>query len=203
LPRLTIIAGPNGAGKSTFSESLLQEQGIEAFDFDKEFHATWKLFSYDPAVEHGVRESIGEKFDNAKQDAIIRKTNFAFETNYHIPTIREIVIEFKAAGFETELIFIALISPSHAIERVKNRVANKGHSVDIHTIRERFEKGLELLDNSFSDYDSFTLFMSKDMDMEALVHIEDVRRNVITINREMSSSLQTKLPRLCNYLKTK
>jgi shikimate kinase len=78
LPRLSIIAGPNGAGKSTSSKSLLQDLGLEAFDFDKEFYNTWKLFSYDPAVENGVRESTEEKFLEAKQNAIVHQNDFAF-----------------------------------------------------------------------------------------------------------------------------
>ena len=201
MPRLTIIAGPNGAGKSTFSKKLLEEQGIEAFDFDKEFYNTWKRFDYDPAVERGVRESVADKFDEAKQNAIINRTNFAFETNYHIDTIIDTVTKFKAAGFETELLFIALLSADLAIERVKNRVLNNGHSVDIHTIRDRFEKGLELFNETIKEYGSVTLFLSKDMDVDALVHIEDVQRNVITINRDIPPSLQTKLKGLTTYLK--
>jgi predicted ABC-type ATPase len=201
LPRLTIIAGPNGAGKSTSSKSLLQEQGIEAFDYDKEFYGTWKLFGYDPPVEQGVRESITEKFDNAIQNAIHQKTNFGFETNYHAPIITNILNRFKAAGFETELLFIALPSPEEAIKRVKKRVANGGHAVDPATIKERFEKGLELLNNTFKEYDSFTLFLSLEMKMDILVDIADVQKKVININRGIPTSLKSKLWELTTYLK--
>ena len=164
MPRLTIIAGPNGAGKSTSSKSLLQERGIEAFDFDKEFYNTWRLFDFDPAVERGVRESIEEKYLEAKQNAIIHKNDFAFETNYHLPGVLETLADFKEAKFETELIFIALLSPDQAIERVKKRVAEKGHSVDKETITERFYSGLKILDQTFEDYQSFTLNLSLEND---------------------------------------
>ncbi len=202
MPRLTIIAGPNGAGKSTISKSLLEEQGIEAFDFDKEFYNTWgNLFGFDPMVESGVRESIEIKFSEAKLNSLQEKRNFAFETNYHVPIVIDTLASFKAAKFETELIFIALLSPEQAIKRVKRRVAEKGHSVDRETIIERFYSGLNVLDETFDKYESFTLNLSLENDFATLVHIEDVAAGLIKINNLIPLPLRMQLPKLCAYLK--
>ena len=201
MPSLVIIAGPNGAGKSTTSTKLLEDRGIEAFDFDKEFYNTWKLFGYDPAVERGVRESTEAKFIEAKQTAILTKTEFAFETNFNTATILETVNEFKSNGFDVYLIFISLLNEEHAIARVKNRVANGGHAVEEKTIRERFKQGLELLDNSFKEFKSIVLHFSTDNDSNVLVYIEDVAKNIVKINQGIPQGLKEKLPKFCRYLK--
>jgi predicted ABC-type ATPase len=201
LPRLTIIAGPNGAGKSTSSKSLLKEQGIEAFDFDKEFYNSWKVFGYDPAVERGVRESAEKKFIEARAAAIQERKSFAFETNYHVPEVIKNVSEFRQNNFETELIFIALLSPDQAIERVKTRVAQKGHSVDSETIIERFYSGLKILDETFDHYESFTLNLSLENDFLTLIHIEDLAKDIIKTNNAIPQSLRVHLPRLIDYVK--
>jgi predicted ABC-type ATPase len=160
LASLFIIAGPNGAGKSTNSKALLENEGIVAFDYDLELYNAWSIFSFDPAVESGVRESVSDKFLLLKQSAIEKKTSFAFETNYNTSQTG-LVEQFKNSGHKTYLLFIALPSVELAIERVKDRVAKGGHSVDESTIRERYTLGLEQLDNTFHQFDVVYLWLSK------------------------------------------
>ena len=142
MPVLTIIAGPNGAGKSTHSKELLADFGIEAFDFDKEFYAIWSGFNFDPYVEQGAFERAQKLYLDRRSVALQKKQNFAFETNYHTSEIHSVVEMFKSNRYHTELVFICLKSPDIAIERVKDRVAKGGHSVDEVTIRKRFQDGL-------------------------------------------------------------
>jgi predicted ABC-type ATPase len=148
LPVLTIIAGPNGAGKSTHSKELLTHFGIEAFDFDKEFYSIWSQFSFDPYIEQGAFDRAQKLYVDRRSVAIQQKQNFALETNYHTKQIFSVVDIFRSSGYHVELIFIFLESVSIAIERVKDRVAKGGHSVDEITIQERFKNGLSLLDES-------------------------------------------------------
>jgi ABC-type Mn2+/Zn2+ transport system ATPase subunit len=70
LASIYVIAGPNGAGKSTNSKNLLANEGIIAFDYDLELHHTWSMFSYDPGVEDGVRNSVSEKFLSLKKEIV-------------------------------------------------------------------------------------------------------------------------------------
>lgn len=157
MPYLSIIAGPNGAGKSTMSQSILLERGITAFDFDKELDSIWGQFDYDDAIIEGVWNSASNKFLQLKKEALLKKQNFAYETNFHTQDVINTVEEFKRSGFTTELIFLALPNIDMAIERVKDRVLKKGHGVSVETITERFKAGLELLDRSFQSFDIFTL----------------------------------------------
>jgi len=97
-PTLFIIAGPNGAGKSTISAALLQPFNIKAFDYDEELEQAWRRFSFDPAIENGVRNSVADLFLEKKNLAIQNKTDFAFETNYHHESVPQSVTRFKEAG---------------------------------------------------------------------------------------------------------
>lgn len=110
MASLFIIAGPNGAGKSTNSKTILENEGITAFDYDLELHKIWSMFSCDPAVEDGVRNSVSEKFLSLKEEALIDKKSFAFETNYHHISQFDLIDQFKKSGYATNLIFIALTS---------------------------------------------------------------------------------------------
>jgi predicted ABC-type ATPase len=199
LAAIYIIAGPNGAGKSTNSKALLANEEIIVFDYDLELHNTWSMFSYDPAVEDGVRNSVSEKFLSLKKEAIVNKTNFAFETNYHHVSLVDVIEKFRESGHEINLDFIALADVELAIERVKDRVSKGGHSVNEKTIRERFELGLALLDNTFQRFDVVRVYESKDNKNSAIytLHpsLKQIERHGI-LKRE----LQQRLPKLESFI---
>ncbi len=171
-PTLFIIAGPNGAGKSTTSAALLQPFNIKAFDYDKELEVAWGRFDFDPTIEDGVRESVGELFLQRKNTALQEKLDFAFETNYHHDSIVQTVNRFKEAGHQTVMIFLGLPSEESAIARVKRRVSQGGHSVDEKTIRERYRNGLLLLDRTFNIYDRMHLFLSQENSIKPILTLE-------------------------------
>lgn len=203
MPYLSIIAGPNGAGKSTMSQSLLLERNITAFDFDKEFDSIWKQFDYDDAILEGAWNSTSNKFLQLKEEALLKKQNFAYETNFHTQDVIKTVEEFKRNGFTIELIFLALPNVEMAIERVKDRVLKKGHGVSIETITERFKSGLEILDRNFQSFDIFTLVISSNTRNRNLLHIEDQRgTKVATIKKSIPIELKQQLPLLTQYLRT-
>jgi predicted ABC-type ATPase len=198
LATLFIIGGPNGAGKSTNSEYILRKHQIKAFDYDKELDHAWRPFGFDPAVEDGVRNSVGELFLEKKNLAIQNKTNFAFETNYHHESVPQTAKHFQEAGHETVLLFIALPSEEAAIDRVKLRVSQGGHSVDEKTIRERYNKGLELLDQTFQQYDRIDVFISKENKQETILWVEPQLKAGTVFDKE----LMNKLPRLSAFMKS-
>jgi predicted ABC-type ATPase len=201
LASLFIIGGPNGAGKSTNSKAILANEGVTAFDYDLELHKTWSMFSYDPAVEDGVRNSVSVKFLSLKKEAIANKTSFAFETNYHHPSQFNVVEQFRKSGHTTNLVFIALSAVETAIERVKYRVAKGGHSVDEKTIRERFELGLAQLDNTFQHFDVVWLFVSKENENSLIYTLHPILNQVERVG-ELSSGLQQRLPKLKDFIKS-
>ncbi|MFM7850815.1 MAG: hypothetical protein ACKO96_02625 [Flammeovirgaceae bacterium] len=192
MATLFIIGGPNGAGKSTNSAALLEPYSLTAFDYDKELELAWKRFSFDPVVEDGVRDSVGELFLQMKNAAIQNNTDFAFETNYHHDSIVQSVNRFKEAGHEAVMIFLALPSEESAIARVKRRVSQGGHSVDETTIRERYKKGLQLLDNTFDTYDRLHLYLSLENEVKLILTVDPKNKIV----HSGATQLMDKLPRL-------
>lgn len=199
MPILTVIARPNGAGKSFNSQSILSDRGIHSFDFDFEFNARWKQYSYDPFVERGVREYVGELFIERKQGAIKNALNFSFETNYHDQEVHKTVQDFKAVGYFTELIFMFLRNTDRAIQRVRDRVARGGHSVDEKTIIDRFHKGLQLLDSTYT-YDLISLYLSDENQMMAINYMEPPK-NIVIEFQALPPSLIEKLPRLAKFIR--
>lgn len=68
----------------------------------------------------------------------------------------------KRFGYETRLIFIGLQDQALAIKRVQIRVEEGGHFVHQSTIKERYDKGLMLLDKYYHEFDSVTIHESFD-----------------------------------------
>jgi len=199
LPVLTIIAGPNGAGKSTHSKELLSDFGIEAFDFDKEFHAIWSEFNFDPYIEQGASERAQKLYKERRAAALDKKQNFAFETHFHTEDVLSVVDLFRSKRYHIELIFIYLESPSLAIERVKDRVGKGGHYVEEGTIRKRFDAGLALLDENFNKFDLVSIYLSKQNDIEGVAILEPPRKKAISISR-IPVLLISQLPKLAEFI---
>lgn len=147
LPEFIVIAGPNGAGKSITSKSILKSFGIEAFDWDNEFHLKWKTFDFDPVVMEGIRESANEDFQVHINRAFTDRKSVAYETNFHSNYNFELADQARNLGYRNSLYFLALCDPEIGIRRVADRVQKGGHHVSEPTIRGRFKIGLEMLDN--------------------------------------------------------
>ena len=199
MPVLSIIAGPNGAGKSTHSNELLTDLEIEAFDFDKEFYSIWSQFDFDPSIEQGAFDRAQKLYTDCKTNALEQKQNFAFETNYHTKHVFSVIEIFRSNGYKIELIFICLESVDIAIERVKDRVAKGGHSVDQMTIRERFNNGLDLLDESFHQFDIVSIYVSKPNNIEAVLILEP-HQNKATIFAPIPTTLTSQLSKITQFV---
>lgn len=201
MKTLIIIAGPNGAGKSTTSAAHLEQFGITAFDFDKEYYSKWAQFDFDPLVGQGVRDSTADLFIELQQKAIRENESFSFETNFNnanllLPHINR----FREKGYQVDLIFLYLDSPEHAIARVKQRVANKGHNVPEEQILERYRMGLEVLDSHFEEFDYITLFKSDDNNMYPLITFLPLEKQIAKEHRPMLEELKHKLPNLTSFI---
>lgn len=200
MPSLFIIAGPNGAGKSTTSNDLLAKEGITAFDYDMELRNAWSNFSFDPAIEDGVRQSISSRFTDLKSEALLNKTSFAYETNYNVAQINTVNL-FRVAGHQTHLIFLALPNVAQAMDRVKDRAAKGGHNVDEATIKERFIAGLSHLDNSFQDFDTVDIYESHEKKNRLVCTLTPSLKRV-TIQSTLSPELARHLPKIEAFVRS-
>jgi predicted ABC-type ATPase len=157
MPDFTIIAGPNGAGKSSFSR-LLSTPGSLIFDADKVKAIKEKQYPDLPG------ESIGMMVDSAYWEAeeitIGEKKDLTVETNLRDDFLINRAIYFKGKGYTVNLIFMLLPDLKTSMDRVNLRVDQKGHFVDIESIKYNFEYSLKMLKQHFQKFDSLYLFDS-------------------------------------------
>jgi predicted ABC-type ATPase len=155
-PVLLVIAGCNGSGKSSFSE-LLASPDFSPFDYDFHFLKFYRsLFDSDVREEMAHNMAFAE-FENQIGQAISRKINFCYETNFnstplHWPRY------FKLHGYKLHLIYLCLDSTDEAKRRVAIRVQNGGHFVPDDEIVKRYFEGYDNLNSHFEYFDIIDLF---------------------------------------------
>ena len=143
---LYIISGPNGAGKTTASYTVLPEilQCKEFVNADEIAHGLSPFNPDSVAIEAGrlMLKRIGE--------LIQKDGSFSIETTLSTRSYINLVHTAHANGFNVCLLFFWLKTPELAIQRVKERVRNGGHSIPEDVILRRYVAGINNL---------FTLFI--------------------------------------------
>jgi predicted ABC-type ATPase len=155
VPMLFIIAGPNGSGKSLFSAAITQIKG-EVFDGDKHLAMLKKSF---PEIGSDVlldRVNDG-LFATAKAEAIYKRENFAFETNFVADDPLFSMKQFKEVGYETHLIYMGMNSIEECIQRVSLRIKKGGHKVPEASIIHNYKTGYKNLYKYYNEFNSVTL----------------------------------------------
>lgn len=142
---LFIIAGPNGAGKTTAAFTLLPDF-IKVNEYVNADSLAAALSPFQPAA---VAIEAGRLMLNRINTLVTENKNFAFETTLASKSFNKLVKECKAKGYKTNLMFLWLDNIDLAIERVKLRFAQGGHSIPPDDIVRRYKRGLE---NLFSLY---------------------------------------------------
>ena len=157
MPDYTIIAGPNGAGKSTFSKTLSAQ---EALIFDADSVKTLKEKQYPDLSNESIEAIITASYRETEGVAIKEKRDFTVETNLRNDFLIDRLIYFKEEGYTLNLIFMLLPDVETSIDRVNLRVAQKGHFVDIESIKYNFEYSLKALKQHFKKFDNLILLDS-------------------------------------------
>lgn len=88
-----------------------------------------------------------------------RGVDFAFETTLSGKSYANLMRELKTKGYALHLFFLWIPSPELAIARIKDRVADGGHSVPAEDVRRRFTRSICNFFNLYEPLlDSWTLF---------------------------------------------
>ena len=136
--KVIIIAGPNGAGKTTFAREFLPEEaGLPLFVNADLIAAGLSPFDPDAAAFRAGRLMLAEIDAHAAAGR-----SFAFETTLAGHTYLRRIDQWRASGYNVELIFLSLTSVEDAIQRVATRVRQGGHAVAEEVIRRRFDAGI-------------------------------------------------------------
>lgn len=136
-PEFTIVAGPNGAGKSSLAPLYVN---TTPFDGDKmvmqlrKEHPDW--------TEEWIRGTAAQDLQRQKKEAMAKRENFAFETNFSTDLGENMVKEFKEKGYKVSLCYFGLPSVKDSITRVFQRKIAGGHGVDEKVISYNFYEGL-------------------------------------------------------------
>lgn len=141
MKRILIIAGPNGAGKTTFAtEFLPNEAGCPEF-----VNADLIAAGLSPFQSEKVAFTAGRLMLSRIDELAAAEASFAFETTLSTRSWAPRIGRWQSAGYRITLHFLKLPNPELAIERVRRRVQQGGHSIPEATIRRRFLRGLENL----------------------------------------------------------
>lgn len=157
MPDFTVIAGPNGAGKSSFSQ-LLSELGAFIFDADKV--KAIKENQYPDVPVESIEMMITSAYWEAEDNAIKQNQSLTVESNLRNDFLINRLNRFKDKGYKVNLIFMLLPDVETSYERVDLRVYQRGHFVDIESIKYNFEYGLKMLKQHFGKFDLLQLFDS-------------------------------------------
>lgn len=155
--RILILAGPNGAGKTTFAREFLPDEArCPTFVNADLIAAGLSPFRPELAAMRAGRlmlELIG--------DLVARGESFAFETTLADRGYVRRIAEWQSAGYHVTILFLSLPSADAAIQRVRLRIAQGGHSIPEEVIRRRFTAGRTNFENLYKPLaDAWALYDS-------------------------------------------
>jgi predicted ABC-type ATPase len=141
MPTCWIIAGPNGAGKTTFALDYLPQ----VVDCHRFINADLIAAGLSPLAPERQIATASRLFLREIAAAQKARESFAFETTLSGRGYLKLIRELRTAGWQVELIYLALPSVEMSRLRVAERVAHGGHAIpDVDLIR-RFPRSLHNL----------------------------------------------------------
>ena len=177
-PEFTVIAGPNGAGKSRLCPFYVS---AKSFDGDKlalnlrREHPDWP--------EHWISGTVASELEKQKNNALEKREDFAFETNFSNEMVVNMIQEFSDAGFKISLCYFGLYSEDESVSRVILRLQTGGHNVSDEVIRFNFHEGLKNAKKSLHFFENIT-FVDGNSDFGKIValHIGKNGKHEVTNN---------------------
>jgi predicted ABC-type ATPase len=139
IPTLYVIAGPNGAGKTTFAREFLPKFA----DCPLFINVDDLARNLSPREPRLAAIEAGKLMLEQLNDLSSHKISFGFETTLAGKSYLHLFKNLRKEGYCIQLIYLRLPSAEMAIQRVKDRVLQGGHSVDPIDVRRRFHRGIQ------------------------------------------------------------
>jgi predicted ABC-type ATPase len=151
---MIVVGGPPGSGKSSiFPVSSFGVAGFNADDRAAELNGG----SY-ARIPKQIRAVVSREFETFVLECIERRTSFAIETTLRGAVTFEQAALAKAAGFTTEMRYLALRDFAMHVERVKVRADAGGHSASETTLFETYKWSLANLPRAVTEMDDLWVY---------------------------------------------
>lgn len=153
-PRMIVVAGPPGSGKS--SGFPVSGFGVPFFNADDRA-AELNGGSY-AGISNQMRAAVNREFQAFVLDSIAARRSFAIETTLRSSVTFEQAELAKAAGFATEMRYLALSDFAMHLERVKARADAGGHSASETTLRAIYKASVGNLSQAVREMDKLWIY---------------------------------------------
>ena len=137
-PTIYVIAGCNGAGKTTFAREFLPKE-VKCLRF---LNADEIARGLSPLQPSASAVQAARLLLTQIEDCLCRRETFALESTLSGKTYIRLFQRARKLGYEIEMHYLWLSSPTQAIARVRQRVRLGGHDVPVTDIRRRFKRSL-------------------------------------------------------------
>lgn len=185
MPNVYIIGGPNGAGKTTVALKLFPEvlaskefvnadfiaKGLSAFDMESVALAAGRL--------------MVERIHELKS----RKKDFAFESTLASRFLAPFLSECKREHYTITLIYVWIESVEIAIERIRERVNQGGHSIPDDVVRRRFERSISNFFNLYKPLADSWRFIDNTYSKPQFIEYKDIGKSVTTLLPERMKTI--------------
>ena len=151
---MIVVAGPPGSGKSSIFP--VASFGVSCFNADDRA-AELNDGSYVGIPKH-IRQAVNREFEAFVLKCIENRTSFAIETTLRTAVTFEQASLAKAAGFTTEMRYLALRDFAMHFERVKARADAGGHSASETTLRTTYKSSLANLPKAIAEMDDLWVY---------------------------------------------
>ena len=144
---MVVIAGPPArGGSSIFPVSNFGTAYFNADDRAAELNGGAYV-----GIPHQIRETVNREFETFVSDWTAKRESFAIETTLRTAITFDQAQRAKAAGFATEMRYLALHNFAMHLERVKERADTGGHSASETTLRRTYEASLANLPRALAE----------------------------------------------------
>ena len=153
-PEMLVVAGPPGGGKS--STFPVKKRNYDYFDADAraaELNGGSFL-----AIPASVRTVVNREFEAFIDRHIASRTNFTFETTLRSAITFEQAHRAREAGFELNMIYVALATIEMHLQRVRARVDACGHGATESRLRQIHASSLLNLRRALVEFDRVDVY---------------------------------------------
>jgi predicted ABC-type ATPase len=178
IKNLYVIGGCNGAGKTTASFTILPEI-LKCKEFVNADEIAKGLSPFQPeSVAFEAGRIMLERVNALLNDS----RSFGFETTLSTRSYKSKMLQAKKSGYNVTLLFFWLRNVELAFERVKTRVIEGGHNIEVDVIHRRYYRGLKNLFELYIDIPDSIMIFDNSEEFPELIAEKSIDKELIILN---------------------